>query len=173
MVECANPGGAYPESALGLGERRELTPEPPPAPPGSGFSGGAILVAGLRLSFELRLPRALRQSSSIALRACGPGFAHGDDNLRRGDSISLCRSELREAGDELWLLPRFEPQPYCALSPSRRRSVASWRRCRRSSSVDPECQRYPPADFTYQREKSGWLPPGDWLALPLCGQPRY
>src|ERR1700732_295262 len=113
MVKCASRVGAHPESALGLGGRRELTPEPAPAPPGGCFSGGAILVAGLRLSFELRLPCAFRPSSSIALRTRRPGFAHGDGNLRRGDSISLCGSELREAGDELWLLPRLEPQPYC------------------------------------------------------------
>ena len=94
---------------------------------------------------------AFRQSSSVALRTCRPGFPHGDDDRHRSYSITLYGSELREAGDELWLLPRFEPQPDCAFSPSRRRGVAPWRRLRRSASVDPECQRYPPADFTYQR----------------------
>src|ERR1700730_5509245 len=102
MVKCARPGGAYPESALGLGGRRELTPEPAPAPPGSGLSVSAVLAAGLRLSFELRLPRAFPQSSPVALRTCRPGFPHGNDYCRRSYSISLRGSELREAGDELW-----------------------------------------------------------------------
>src|ERR1700733_12014476 len=173
MVKCAIPGGAYPESALGLSGRRELTPEPAPVPPGSGLTGGAILAAGLRLSCELRLPRAFRQTSSVALRACRPGFRHGDDDCRRSNSCPLYGPKLRETGDELRLFPRFEPQPHCALSPSRRRRVAPWRRLCRSAFVDPECQRYAPADFSYQREESRRFPPVDRLALSLWDQPGY